>query len=74
MKITKIIQRDLAGRTIVVECPNCGGPLALRPSVITNLEEARPLRVLQRDPRDERRGSGRARLARPGLTAVAHAQ
>jgi hypothetical protein len=39
MKITKIIQRDLAGRTIVVECPNCGGPLALRPSVITNLED-----------------------------------
>lgn len=39
MKITKIIQRELAGRTIVVACPNCGGSLALRPSVITNLEE-----------------------------------
>jgi hypothetical protein len=39
MKITTVLRRDLFARTIVVECPNCGGPLALRPFVIINLEE-----------------------------------
>jgi hypothetical protein len=39
MKITTVVRRDLVARIIVVECPNCGGPLALRPSVITNLED-----------------------------------
>jgi hypothetical protein len=39
MKITRIVQHDLAARTIGVECPSCRWPLALRPSVITNLED-----------------------------------
>jgi hypothetical protein len=39
VKIVKCLNRDLVARTILVECPNCGGPLSLRPDVITNLEE-----------------------------------
>jgi hypothetical protein len=39
MKIVTILRRDLLERTILVECPRCGLPLALRPFVITNLED-----------------------------------
>ena len=33
MKITRIGPREFVARTI-----NCGGPLALRPSILTNLK------------------------------------
>jgi hypothetical protein len=39
LNIVTVLKRDLYARAILVECPRCGLPLALRPFVITNLEE-----------------------------------
>jgi hypothetical protein len=39
VNIVKALNCDLYARTIRVECPSCGLPLALRSYVITNLED-----------------------------------
>lgn len=39
VNIVKVLNRDLYARTILVECPSCSLPLALRAYVITNLED-----------------------------------